>query len=606
VKLGFRGKLFVGSVAMILISTVIADVYYTRAVDELVTQRTKDDMLARLVLASSLASADRADLNDVTHWHAKAHEMGALARSRVSIIRKDGVLVGDSSLNAAELAAAENHATREEVIAALSGRVGSSARPSATVHMNMLYVAAPLQHEGTVLGAVRLAIPLTDVVELQGRVHAILLWSTLIALVVAVVLSGAASLWAGRRSRLLAAAARRMAAGDLSTRTHTSGDDEFSELGHALDRLAENLSSTLHELRSERDVQSGILASMQEGVLLLDGAGRIALVNPALRQMLLLGADTVGRRPEEIVEDPELASLLDKARTTHATAIGEIELVGLKPRRLLVRALAMSGNPGGLLAVLVDVTELRRLEKLRRDFVANVSHELRTPVTAIRSATETLQDAARNDPQAVPMFIDIIERNAERMRQLVEDLLDLSKIESREYKLDLEPVELPQAVVQAFALFRERANKKRISLLCEVGDVVPPVHADRRALEQILSNLLENAIKYCAEDTAIRVSATSERERYVRLTVADSGPGIEAKHLPRLFERFYRVDKGRARDVGGTGLGLSIVKHLAEAMGGEVGVDSILGKGSTFWVNLPIAGATVSMPPPVRELSQLA
>jgi two-component system phosphate regulon sensor histidine kinase PhoR len=595
-KLGLRAKLFLASIAMILVSMVPADLYLSSAVDSLITQRLKDDLTARLSLASSIAANGPADLNDPLAWNAFAHEVGSRAGARVSIIRADGVLIGDSALDAAALARAENHRSREEVAAALAGTSGSSARLSGTVGVRMMYAAEPLRRDGKIVGAVRLALPLTQFDALRDRIHGMLAWATALALIVAVAVSLLTSSRVARDASSLAGAARRMAGGDLSTRTNPSGSDEFAELGRALDRLAANLSSTLHELRSERDLLGGILASMQEGVMLLNEADRVALVNPALREMLLLGNDAVGRSLPEIVHDPELATVLEKGRTNSATAIGEIELAGLKPRRLLVRALAMAGEPGGLLAVFVDVTELRRLEKLRRDFVANVSHELRTPVTAIRSATETLQESAKNDPAAVPLFVDIIARNAERMRQLVEDLLDLSKIESREYQLDLEPIDLRQAVPQAFALFRERADKKRIELVCDVPEVVPAVRVDRKALEQVLSNLLENAIKYCAEASSIRVWADVERERFVKLAVEDTGPGIEAKHLPRLFERFYRVDKGRARDVGGTGLGLSIVKHLVEAMGGEVGVDSTVGKGSTFWALLPRASAP-SIPP---------
>ncbi len=606
---GLRTKLFIASAAMILVSMVPADLYLTTAVDRLVTQRIHDDLAARLALTADIAASGPADLSDIAGWNDFAHHAEAEAGARVSIVRSDGVLIGDSALDVAQLQHAENHRGRPEVTEALAGRLGSTARLSDTVKHRLMYVARPLWRNGAIVGAVRLALPLTEVEALTGKIHGMLVWATVLAVLMAIIVCSAASLPVARGTSRLVEAARRMADGDLSTRTNSTGGDEFAELGRALDRLAANLSSTLTELRSERDLLGGILASMQEGVMLLNASDRVALVNPALREMLLLGADAVGKRLTDIVHDPDLATILERSRTSSATAVGEIELEGLKPRRLLVRALAMAGEPHGLLAVFVDVTELRRLEKLRRDFVANVSHELRTPVTAIRSATETLQDAAKNDPQAVPMFVDIIARNAERMRQLVEDLLDLSKIESREFHLDLEAVELSQAVPQVFALFKERADKKGIELACDISATLPAARSDRRALEQVLTNLLENAIKYCAENTRIRVWA-SERDRFVKLAVEDSGPGIEAKHLPRLFERFYRVDKGRARDVGGTGLGLSIVKHLVEAMGGEVGVDSQVGVGSTFWAILPRAdlpaNQQTSLPPGVRPRPEAA
>ena len=263
-------------------------------------------------------------------------------------------------------------------------------------------------------------------------------------------------------------------------------------------------------------------------------------------------------------------------------------LQGLKPRKLLARLLPLSGEPGARLCVFVDVTDLRRLEAMRRDFVANVSHELRTPVAAVRGAAETMRDAAARDPEAVPIFMDIIERNAERMHRLVEDLLDLSRIDAREYRLNPQRIALAEAGEQALSLFRERAGRKAIRLVAELPAGLV-VMADARALEQVLTNLLENAIKYCPDSATVWLRGEATAEGSVRVLVRDSGPGIEPRHLSRLFERFYRVDEGRARDVGGTGLGLSIVKNLVEAMGGHVGVDSRPGQGATFRFTLPAA-----------------
>jgi two-component system, OmpR family, phosphate regulon sensor histidine kinase PhoR len=265
---------------------------------------------------------------------------------------------------------------------------------------------------------------------------------------------------------------------------------------------------------------------------------------------------------------------------------GEIEVGDLKPRRLLVHTSALRGEPGGVLAVFVDVTDLRRLETLRRDFVANVSHELRTPITAVRSAAETLRRTRSAQPETADEFIDIIERQAQRLQQLVEDLLDLARIESRELRLKEEPVLIAPLAARVLALFREHASSRGIDFELQVPDDLPAARADRRALEQVLSNLIENAVKYCIERSAITLCATAQCGS-LAIAISDQGPGIEPRHLPRLFERFYRVDEGRSREVGGTGLGLSIVKHLVEAMGGTVSVESTLGKGTTFLFTLP-------------------
>jgi two-component system phosphate regulon sensor histidine kinase PhoR len=394
--------------------------------------------------------------------------------------------------------------------------------------------------------------------------------------------------WMSSLVRDLTTAAQRMTHGDLDVRTGLEGSDELAELGHALDQLAGSLKGTLRELRSERDLQGRILEGMQEGVLVLDKDERVVMMNPSLRAMLLLGTDAKGKLLIEVVRHADLHELVDRARAGRTVALGEIDLPGIKPRRLLVHATGFAGEAGGLLAVFVDVTDLRRLESLRRDFVANVSHELRTPVTAVRSAADTLMESALRDPDpAVPArFVDIIVRNAERLQSLIEDLLELSRLESKEFRLKKEQVLLPVVASIVMGLFRERAEKKGVRLKVELPGDLPALTTDQRALEQVVSNLVDNAVKYCPSGAQVTVSA-EKATGSVRVVVSDTGPGIDPKHIPRLFERFYRVDAGRSREIGGTGLGLSIVKHLVDAMGGEVTVDSAVGKGSSFSVRLP-------------------
>jgi two-component system phosphate regulon sensor histidine kinase PhoR len=419
-----------------------------------------------------------------------------------------------------------------------------------------------------------------------------LIWiGSAVALALALILSNLVAKRMSGAVSELTEAARRMTEGDLSVRTRLVGHDELGELGHALDRLAGSLATTLGQLRAERDLQGRILEAMQEGVVVVDREGRIVLVNPALRSMLLVGVEVVGKLLIETVRHAQLEELVEDARTSAGAVPIEIELPGLKPRRLLVHASPLSGDDEGLLFVFVDVTEVRRLESLRRDFVANASHELRTPVAAVRSATETLRSGALEDPGAAIRFVDIIERNAMRLQSLVEDMLELSKLESNEFKVKRERVELGSVVPIVLALFRERAEKKGVRLSAELSPEASAVEGDPRGLEHVLSNLVDNAVKYCPPGTRVLVSAAKLDEDRVRLVVSDTGPGIPAEHLPRVFERFYRVDAGRSRELGGTGLGLSIVKHMVEAMRGKVAVESEVGRGSTFTVSLPRAAS---------------
>jgi two-component system phosphate regulon sensor histidine kinase PhoR len=304
--------------------------------------------------------------------------------------------------------------------------------------------------------------------------------------------------------------------------------------------------------------------------------------------MLLLGADVEGRSPLEVIRHAEIIRLLDEAQAEDEPASGEIEVGGLKPRRLMVQVVRIPGEEGGLLAVFVDVTHLRRLESMRKDFVANASHELRTPVATIHSAAETLATVVGRDPGAAADFVDIIMRNAQRLKNLVDDLLDLSRIESQDFHVWLEPLDASETFAVVVELFRERATAKGIKLVLDPS-VRTTVLADRRGLERVLSNLVDNAVKYCGSGTTVGCAAEAPSGKSVTLSVTDDGPGIEEQHLPRLFERFYRVDPGRSRELGGTGLGLSIVKHLVEAMGGRISVSSEPGKGTRFEIVLSTA-----------------
>lgn len=599
-RLGVRAKLFLLSLGLIIASVIAGYAYLRGALEDALLQSVRTDLHVRVKLIAREVSDARAGSPE--EWQLLAQDLGKRAEARVTLIDLDGKVFGDSDVTWAELPRVENHRGRPEVDAALMGRTGESVRHSTTVRQRMLYMAEPFQRDGKPGGVARVALSLARVDGAVADLQRLALIAALLAIAVAVVLSSAAAQLVWRDARSLTEAARRMADGDLATRTRRSGTDELGELGRALDALASSLSSTLSELRSERDRVSGILSGMQEGVLLLDREGRVALVNPALCEMLLLPSDAQGKTPLEVIRHAQLKALLDDVIESDEPHSRDIEVGGIKPRRLLVRAAPLAGEQGGTLAVFVDVTDMRRLETMRRDFVANVSHELRTPVTAIRSAAETLDTALEKDPEAARRFVEIIDRNAERLRELVEDLLDLSRIESQTYKLAFASLELESIATHVIDLFRERADKKRIRLVSDLPAALPKVCVDPKALDHVLTNLIDNAVKYCPTGTTVTVSALAEGD-LVRVTVADDGPGIEPRHLPRLFERFYRVDAGRSRELGGTGLGLSIVKHLVEAMGGSARVESTLGSGTQFSFTLRTEMPPERSAPNVTETS---
>jgi two-component system phosphate regulon sensor histidine kinase PhoR len=580
-QLGIRSKLFVVSLALIVVSLLASEIYLTRALEAQLVDGVRDDLLVRARLVAERVASAAKSLDDASLHDALADRLGSAAGGRVTVVRRDGTVAGDSEVAADALAQLDNHGSRPEIVQALAAGEGAGMRLSRTVQERLMYVAVPITQAGNVVGAARVAVPLVRIDELVGDLRKTLVAAALLALAVAAVLSWLAAQLVSRNVRQLTDAARGMAAGNLSLRTRIPGNDEVAALGRALDQLAGNLSRTLTALRAERDLLDGILSGMAEGVLVVGPDGRIVLMNAALRAMLLVAGQPEGRNMLHVIRNADLSELLDRARGGAASEM-ELELGGLRPRRALVRATALEREPGSVLAVVVDLTELRRLEAVRRDFVANASHELRSPLTSIRAAAETLESAC-DDPDSARRFIDLIVRNADRLQNLVDDMLELSRIESREVQLELRVLALDAVAERVVAQHLPRAEMKRITLDCASG--MPAVRADRRALEHVLGNLIDNALKYCAEGAAVRVSAVAENGR-VRISVADNGPGIAPQHLERIFERFYRVDAGRSRELGGTGLGLAIVKHLVEAMDGTVSVESRVGAGSTFHFTL--------------------
>jgi two-component system phosphate regulon sensor histidine kinase PhoR len=386
---------------------------------------------------------------------------------------------------------------------------------------------------------------------------------------------------AQRRVDAYAAAAR----GELPEGPHGPQHAEPLKLA----REVQNTAANAREMSRKLSVLRAVIDGMVEGVWITADDGTVVEHNNALKEMLYAGREIVGRRPQELLESAELQAAVEAACRDLQSARLELAIEGLRPRVLSVHVSPLGRELGGSAAVFFDVTELRRLEKVRKDFVANVSHELRTPITAIRGYAETLLGGALADPASAPKMLDIIHRQSERLSELVEDLLELSRLESKQTKLADERVDVADASQRALEAVRPKARARGIAIDLQVPAGVTAL-GDQRALEQVLLNLVDNAVKYTPANGHVWVSAKATAHE-VLVSVRDDGPGIEGKHLPRLFERFYRVDKGRSRDMGGTGLGLSIVKHLATAMQGDVRVESTPGQGSTFSVTLRAAPA---------------
>lgn len=603
-RLGIRAQLVIASVVMMIGAGFVIERIGTRALEELMTERATEHLAAEIRLCEdamqrqcTASSCSTRELDKISD------ELGELASARVTFVSPEGTVLGDSQIPYDELATTPNHATRSEISAAMSAGTGHSARYSETLGHRMIYAAHRFDRRTANVAIVRLAVPLTDIDAAVTRARLYLLAGVGAAIAAAILMSVFGANLLTRPVRNLTQAALAMAGGDLEVHAPAQGTRETTELGRALNRLAKELLAAIEELRHERDLLASILDGMNEGVLVTDGEARIVLANRALRAMTLVGEGTIGKSVIEVIRNPALQQALDAAGKSDDAIVREIELSGILPRKLLVRVSKLpnrrersergSSNQTppttdrGLIAVFHDVTDLRRLETIRTDFVANVSHELRTPITAISTSAETLLAGALSDPDEATEFVDVIDRHAKRLCQLVDDLLDLSKIESKNFRLTLVEQDVVPIVAHVARLLEEPARKRRVDLRIGKPDGALTCRVDRRALEQVLMNLLDNAIKYAGDGAHIVLASRARPGGGVEISVTDDGPGISPAHLGRIFERFYRVDAGRSRELGGTGLGLSIVKHIVELMNGTIDVESELGKGSTFTVRLP-------------------
>ena len=505
---------------------------------------------------------------DRVQWQGTVRRYSLQTGFRITLIDAQGNVVADSDFPDGPLPAIENHASRTEVRAALEGQTGQARRHSATVGRDLMYVAVP---GGP--GAVRVA---EDLERVNGIVHRTQLsvgGAALLALLVGVALALVAARSVSRPLTGLAAAARSIAAG-TPPRFPRSGVSEIDALVRSLREMHHQLDDRFEAIRNEKAESAAVVEAMSEGVIAADDRGRITTANPSARRLLGYAADAPLPELPQIFRSREARELVDTVLAGDADASRTLDLDG---RTLLITGRALPS--GGAVLVMHDLTELRRLESVRRDFVANVSHELKTPLTSISGYSETLL-SDRPDPETVHLFLTRIATNARRMQHLVDDLLDLSRIEAGRWQPAIQPVDPGELAREVWTGLQDRNGRPIPRFEVRVPGGLR-VQADADALRQVLTNLLDNALRYTDAGGLITVSGRPEAGG-VRLDVSDTGTGIPRDHLPRIFERFYRADPSRSREEGGTGLGLSIVRHLVEGHGGRVSADSVLGQGTTI------------------------
>lgn len=503
---------------------------------------------------------------------------------RITILDASGKVLAETASVAEEM---ENHIDRPEIQLALKNQVGVEMRYSNTLQTQMLYAAAPMTKDGQIIGVARLAVSLGALRRSETRMLNTILAAAAAATLITILLGIAIAYFTVRPIKKLSETSQRVASGQLEEIAATTRRDEIGQLQQSMHLMAHNLKSQINDLRVERSKLQAVLSNMTDGVIIVDDQGNVQLVNEAaLRLFHITETDVIGKSLIEVVRHHRLVELWKNQQLTSEPQTVTLET---SPERLFVNGIATplgASLPGMTLLVFQDLTRVRRLETVRRDFVSNVSHELRTPLASLKALTETLAEGALDDPPAAKRFLQQMETEIDNLTQMVQELLELSRIESNKVPLNRLPVSPCDLVTPAVERMQLQAERAGLQLRLECPQNLPYVQADQERIEQVLVNLIHNAIKFTNPGGEIVVSAFFKNNGIV-FSIHDTGVGISAEVLPRIFERFYKVD--RARSGGGTGLGLSISRHIIEAHGGRIWAESEEKHGSTFFFSLPLA-----------------
>jgi two-component system, OmpR family, phosphate regulon sensor histidine kinase PhoR len=592
-RFSFAKKLTASYLVVVAVTLLLSGAFLATRLQKEFLRQLEQSLAAQAILIAENFPAKLPGGEAAASLQREVQHYGQKMGFRVTAIRKDGTVVGDSERTLDEVTKMDNHLSRPEVARALGNGLGESQRYSATLHENLLYVAVPVKTTaGNLVGILRVALPLTEVHRRLRQLWIDLAKAGVAAMVVALLIALLSVRKISRPLVRLTEAAKAIGQGRTAEIAATvRSRDEFGQLASTLSDMSAKIEEKVGELSRERAQLSAILSALIEGVVALDHQGRILLLNPAAERLFGVTSESVRGRPflEGLRHSP-LNEVLTQTISTHQPQKKEISLHADEDRTIAIHTQPVNYGEGrtGVLAALHDITELRRLATIRQEFVANVSHELKTPLTSIKGYVETLLDGAIDDPKHNRDFLKTIDDHAENLRRLIDDLLDLSAIEAKRVTYRMEPFSLAEVAERIMLALDPMAKTRKIKLVNQLKSDLPKILADRDKVAQILINLIDNAIKFNKDGGKVVLSATS-RDGALIVTVEDSGAGIAPEDLPRIFERFFRADRSHSHTVKGTGLGLAIVKHLVEAHRGTVTARSLPDQGSTFTFTLPLA-----------------
>ena len=579
-------KLTVPFVALILLAMVILGAYVVSASRHTQIVRLQSQLINEAKLVSNISAPAFLAHADTASFEQIAKNVSTEIGSRVTLISTDGTVLGESDTDPSEMG---NHSNRPEIVAALKSGSGVATRYSATLHENMLYAAVTVTGNNAVQGIARVALPLTAVTASVNSLATTIIVAVIIATVAVIIACAIVARLITLPIRRVTKAVEATASGKLGQQIPVRSDDEVGRLSHAFNTMSKSVKSAVQTISDERSRLAVVISGLTDGVVLTDSQGIVSLANPAVGKMFDLDEKRMtGKTLIEAIYDHEASRLLQKCLQSSSECNTLLETTIGRFLRVVATPLVEAETKGALV-VFQDLTELRSLQTMRRELIGNISHELRTPLAGITAIVETLQSGAVDDPAEAKSFLDKLESEVERLNQMAAEITALSRIESGDVKMKLQPLDINGVIRDVITRLAPRADRQKVEVSLELPSDLPVVMADRERVEQVVLNIMDNAIKFTRAGGKIKVT-TSHDDGTVRTEISDTGVGIAEEDLPHIFERFFKADRSRASS--GTGLGLAISKHIIQAHKGTIWIRSKLGKGSTFGFSLPAAEIT--------------